>query len=971
MTRCFYIILALLFFSSLACSAQDIVVSGDVSDGLTERGLNKTSVKIYDAQSNELLASGIALLQQVTEKGDVWVNTYYDDKNGALFSIKVKARPQLKIRIEADGYEPYEKTVSVDQKKKSKKVNLGSIYLAPKSKDRKIGEATVTATKLKFFYKGDTLVYNADAFNVTQTESLRKLVEKLPGTEIKDGVIKVNGKPIENLLISGKNFFNGNIQAALDNLPAYIVKNLKVYNKAGELSELTGRDMHDERYVMDIHLKRQYIGSWIAKLEADAATRDYYGGAAMIMRFDDRQSLMVNGDINNFGQQRNMQDICTMVEEVPYPLTTKVARVDYSYEPGYAWRFRFNGDVERTDEDKDSWNNTETYLSPQNLMSRSLQRSDADNTKVNASTALRFRKKKEWSHELGYTFSYNRARNKVDDKSISYFRNGDNLWDDYSMQNADTIASGAGLLYTLLNPSRNKTTTYTHSADWSSAFTIGGSVLNLKAALKHNTTDTHRFENYHLSYFGDGASEKQRRMYDLHDYALNLDVNADYLIKYANATRNDGTVTPYAGFTHDYGTASHPLYRLERMAEWSDAHSWGTEALGILPEGDFRSLCIDEANSYDALTGRNRGRLGARLSHKLKMQNGAEWRLDADMKGYYEKRKLDYTRDGVLYPIRRDGFFFAPSLSVKWENNNDTVHNWLPSVSVNYSGSPSMPRLTYFLPIRDNADPLNIFLGNNALDNIYTHKAAMRYSMRQRHTGHECYVQGSYTHIHNDVVMSSVYDAAKGIRTYTPENTDRTHRAELEAGYTLPLDKKKHFYLSAGLSSDYYCRADLASLSTETKSNYPLIENYSLAPSLNFRFNMGKLSGYAYWSTSFQNLHSHGTTLHYRTTRGSLDANYALPWGLNLHSFLTLLKNAGSESSEFNRTQVRWNADLSKDLFDGKLTVKLSAHDILDKAGTRSYEYSALSRTESYTNVIPRYFMISLISNLFWTGKKK
>ncbi len=971
MLRNIFLFLTIFLFGSMAGSAQNIIVSGDVSDGLTGRGLNNTPVRIYDAQSGALLGSDMAKLQKVTEKGDSWENTYYDDKNGALFAIRMKAAPEIKVVVEAGGYEPWEKTIAVDQKSRQWKVSLGSISLAPKTKERHLDEVTVKATRLKFFYHGDTLVYNADAFNVTQTESLRKLVEKLPGTEIRDGVIRVNGKPIEDLLISGKDFFNGNIQAALDNLPAYIVKNLKVYNKAGELSELTGRDMHDERYVMDVHLKREYIGIWLAKLEADAATHGYYGGAAMIMRFDDRQSLMVNGDINNFGQTRDMQDMVTMMDEVPYPLTTKVARLDYNYEPGYTWRFRLNGNVERTDEDKDTWTDNETFLSPQNLMQRDLQRSDADRTKVNASTALRFRKKTKWSHELSYAFAYARGRDRENASSISYFRSGDNPWDDFRMQDADTITAGSGLLYTLLNPTRLKTTSYTHRADWSSAFSLGGSVLNLKAALNHNTADTHRFENYHLACFGDGGSERQRRFYDLHDYALNLDVNADYLIKYGEATRHDGTVTPYAGYTHDYGTASHPLYRLDRMTEWSDAHSWGLDGLGILPEEDFRSLCIDEANSYHSLTGRNRGTLGARLSQKLKMQSGAEWRFDADMKGYYEKRKLDYRRDGVLYPIRRDGVFFAPSLTVRWENNQDTVHRWLPSVSLNYSGSPSMPSLTYFLPIRDNADPLNTFLGNNALDNIYTHKAGMRYSMRQRITGHEFYIQGTYSHIHNDVVMSSLYDAVKGSRTYTPENTDRTHRAELSTGYTLPLDKKKRFYLSAGLSADYYCRADLASLTTETSDSHPRIENSSLSPSLNLRFTVGRLTGYAFWSTSFQRLHSHGGNTHYTTTRGSLDANYSLLWGLNLHTFLTLLKNAGSNSSEFNRMQTRWNADISKDLFDGKLTIRLSVHDILNKAGTSNYVYTALARTESYTNVIPRYFMLSLISNLSWTKQKK
>ena len=948
------------------------MVRGDVSDGLTDLGIHKAAVRVYDEESGEVLASDLALLQQVTEKGDNWSNTYYDDKNGAIFSVQVPLRPRLKIIIEANGYEPFEKIVDIDVKNAQRKVNLGSIYLLPKAKEQNISEATVTATKLKFFYKGDTLVYNADAFNVTQIESLRKLVEKLPGIEIKEGgVITVNGKPIENLIISGKDFFNGNIQAALDNLPAYIVKNLKVYNKAGELSELTGRDMHDESYVMDIYLKRQYIGMWLAQLEVDGATDKKYGGAAMIMRFDDRQSIMINGDINNFGQTRNMQDMGTLVDEKPYPLTTKVARLDYNFEPSYTWRFRFNGDVERTDEDKDSWTNTETYLTPQNLMQRDFQHSSADNTRVNASTALRFRKKAKWSHELGYTFSFERAQDKTDLKTISYFRTDDDVWDDFHMQDADTIVSGDGLLSTLLNPSRYKTTTFSHKIDGSSAFNIGRSVLNLKASLTLNTTDTHRFENYRLSYFGDGESVRQRRFYDLHDYTLNFEINADYLFKYGDGAHHDGTVTPYMNYAHDYGTASHPLYRLERMAEWSDAHSWGMDALGTLPEEDFRSLCIDAENSYQSLTGKNWGSLGTRLSHKLKMKNGAEWNFNADIKGYYEKRTLDYTRDGVLYPVRRNGLFFAPSLSARWENRKDTIHKWLPTISFNYKGSPSMPSLTYFLPIRDNADPQNLFLGNGALKNIYTHNAGMRYSMRQRHTGHEFFVQGVYSRTHNDVVMSSVYDEVKGSRTYTPENTNRTHRTDLSTGYTLALDRKKHFYLTTSISTDYYRRANLAKLGTETDRDFPLLENYSIAPSLNFRFTVGKLSGYAYWRFYFQNLRSNGSTTHYRTTQGTFDASYALPWGFNLHSYLFMYKNAGASTRELNRMQVRWDAALSKEILDGRLTIKMSAHDILNKAGTMSYAFSALARTETYAEVIPRYFMISLISNFGWSKNRE
>lgn len=73
-------------------------------------------------------------------------------------------------------------------------------------KQRNLNEATVTATKIKMYYKGDTLVYNADAFNILKNESLRKLVQQLPNTKIEEGVIYVNGKAIESLLFSGKDF---------------------------------------------------------------------------------------------------------------------------------------------------------------------------------------------------------------------------------------------------------------------------------------------------------------------------------------------------------------------------------------------------------------------------------------------------------------------------------------------------------------------------------------------------------------------------------------------------------------------------------------------------------------------------------------------------------------------------------------------------------------------------------------------
>ena len=122
-----------------------------------------------------------------------------------------------------------------------------------------IGEVEVKATKIKMVWKGDTLVYNADAFNVPEGSMLDGLIKQLPGVELKDnGEIFVNGKKIENLTLNGADFFKGKNKIMLENLPYFTVKNVKVYKKQTELNKYLGIDDENKKeYTMDVVLKRE------------------------------------------------------------------------------------------------------------------------------------------------------------------------------------------------------------------------------------------------------------------------------------------------------------------------------------------------------------------------------------------------------------------------------------------------------------------------------------------------------------------------------------------------------------------------------------------------------------------------------------------------------------------------------------------------------------------------------------------
>ena len=129
-------------------------------------------------------------------------------------------------------------------------------------------EVMVKATKVKMFMRGDTIVYNADAFNLEHGSMLNDLIKRLPGVTMDaHGQIKVNGEFVSELLINGRDFFKGDPKVALQNLPAYTVDKIKVYRKLPYYAYMLGdvSKMHasaDDPLVMNVRLKNEYNAGW-------------------------------------------------------------------------------------------------------------------------------------------------------------------------------------------------------------------------------------------------------------------------------------------------------------------------------------------------------------------------------------------------------------------------------------------------------------------------------------------------------------------------------------------------------------------------------------------------------------------------------------------------------------------------------------------------------------------------------------
>ncbi|MDE6303226.1 MAG: hypothetical protein K2M01_00235, partial [Paramuribaculum sp.] len=124
------------------------------------------------------------------------------------------------IRVTAEGY--YPGCINVSQLgQREHGIELRPIMMTriPFYQPRQLEEVTVKDSKLKMVMKGDTIVYNADAFALAGGSMLDGLISQLPGVELKgNGQIYVNGKFVSELLVYGENFFKGAPKIALENL---------------------------------------------------------------------------------------------------------------------------------------------------------------------------------------------------------------------------------------------------------------------------------------------------------------------------------------------------------------------------------------------------------------------------------------------------------------------------------------------------------------------------------------------------------------------------------------------------------------------------------------------------------------------------------------------------------------------------------------------------------------------------------
>ena len=199
------ILFNLLLILAVPAFGQKYHIEGFIKDSFTKEGIDSAKITLMPRDSIEVEA--------FYGEPFGWWQVYRD----------IKAPGKYIMKFEHDGYYTAYRNVNFKYVKYRHTGDSFGEVLMHKMKMKKevtLGEVKVTASKVKMVMRGDTIVYNADAFQLSSGSMLDKLIMMLPGVTLDtSGQIFVNGEKVEALLVNGENFFHGDTKVALDNLP--------------------------------------------------------------------------------------------------------------------------------------------------------------------------------------------------------------------------------------------------------------------------------------------------------------------------------------------------------------------------------------------------------------------------------------------------------------------------------------------------------------------------------------------------------------------------------------------------------------------------------------------------------------------------------------------------------------------------------------------------------------------------------
>lgn len=957
-------VILLLIGAAFNASAREYEILGRIFDANTEQRLGNARLTVVDPVDGTIHGEG--------------VDSYYGPKpnkeNWFIFNFWTEGSDSLNLllRINQPGYKPKAIPLKIGHGT-PKRIELNEpIWMVSDTSAltaemvRELKEVSVVGTRIKMVVRGDTLVYDAAAFQLSEGSMLDALVSQLPGVALDNqGRITVNGKFVSSLLVDGKDFFSGDPNIALKNLPAYIVKNIKVYNRHKEFNRKSPGMQTEEDIVMDVRLKKQYQQGFLANLEGGYGSGNKYQGRIFALEYarNGRIGFFANvNNINNDSRGPGLWDE-NWRENRSNDGDRRIVKA------GIDWQWTFHQEVDSLGVHTKSFGldgtatytlehknltemvSTTQFLTDGNRYGRTVSDTRSRDEQLYSQLYIWGVPKKNLSIYIQPSFKYQTGRFTTFATEAEFAVNPHETSRGEAIDSVRGSVDGRYANDNLLIYRENlngMTTRRAIGTDGNLNISIGnaylyGRMLNVYFDWDYNS----------LRYRDNVSRMIDYRLNHTDDIHRNLLTSAPgYNLKLSPSVR--------AIKKFDYEKGQTELTLLYRMGHGKEQGEQAVYALSD-PDMPLDQAMMDATNSFYSLLTTTDNGLNADVKMTHRISNDWMLNLQVGQQLKYLHRNLHYDRAAIDTVIVRNTVMYTPQIWLTLTHESRITRKY----ELFFKAENTPVNMTRLFNTTDNTDPLNIFLGNPALRGSTTYTGMLRYEQRQSLAERVLSAQLNYYNYSNRVGQLKIYNPTNGVSTFMPVNVKGSYRLYGTVDFTTPFpSRSKRFWFTSSTKCDYVHNPDLVSESTPDAAIKETIRNLSLSQDLRLQWKVAQ--GYTIglnFSATWRNVSSYRqdfSTISAVDLRSGLTANLRLPGDVILATDISVTDRMGYEDNALNNTDWIWNARVERSWLNGRLTAKVDAYDILNRINNVNVRINSLGRTETWTNSMSRYVLLTL-----------
>ena len=779
-----------------------------------------------------------------------------------------------------------------------------------------LGEVTVEGRARRFYMRGDTVVFNPEAFKTQDGARLIELIELLPGVSINDGKLLWNGEPLK-LMMNGQQAFS---EAMLTNvLPVEAVKDIKAYDRKSDFEERTGVADGKEEHVLDVTIKPSFMDKIYGDAELEGLTSKYYAAHLRAMRLSDTDPLMLYGRV---ADNPKVIDVTTINRSSSHggnkPVRQQTGAAGYAHlwKPDYKVRtpnfWSINGGANHTDDRSDSWENRQTFMPGSTATETDQTSRDYQHMlKLPVDFESFFNLSPHATMGIDANVTYHRGRNTTENSQRTFDLASPDAQINTSSYHSLAVEEG-----------------FSTNIKAQLGFLLGKTELGASASLTYDNKKSDGESTGLYQYFQSGTTQTDRQHY--HAPTHHLTAEASVPVRHA--------------FSQN----------LSAMAKWQITYD-----NNFRDEQRHRADTLDLANSLrrDDDTWRNALYLEANFT-----QGKFSAKPMFDLTHLHEQ--TDYRRGNLDTLARRNFLLVTPTLELTYRLKKQT------RLSSRITYTTKRPDLIDCIGYRDDTNPIYVTLGNPDLKTSHTLNASLGFSTMLTKANQVLNASVDYRRDYDPVGTVLHYNSQTGAYLSQKQNVRGGHR--WGASLLYERDLGKHFHLKNNLSESFGQAYGIMTLVDGANS---ITYNCQRSSDFTDRLNLEYRNGPLYLSMN-QNFAWHRYTYSDAAQprqdiynyRAELTATYELKsWYFSILPIFQI--DRGYIADAMNANRFLLNAGIGYKFLKNKARLSLYANDLFIRDTRYHSDITATSRTEGGSSFLHHY--VSLTFNYKFDAKKK